>query len=176
MISLRGNILPPKSPKYMPHKTAKYLILGKARMVSQIGVRGSLLPPKENYIGWITAIDRTNLGQKSPVCEHFYPPKWYNAIRDWSVFTTSLNSRWNPHSRGFFYVRNCRLVPLTFPGSWSQHALFLWGIPPQGYARSEITDFLNGQMSFGGEVCVEEPSRRPLSTSGFTTINKKKER
>ena len=30
----------------MPHKTAKYLILGKARMVSEIGVRGSLLPPK----------------------------------------------------------------------------------------------------------------------------------
>ena len=46
IISLRGIILPPKPSKNMPHKTAKYLILGKARMVSQIGVRGSLLPPK----------------------------------------------------------------------------------------------------------------------------------
>ena len=46
IISLRGNILPPKPSKNMPHKTAKYLILGKARMVSEMGVRGSLLPPK----------------------------------------------------------------------------------------------------------------------------------
>ena len=46
IIFFRGNVLPPKQSKNIPHKTAKYLILGKARIVSQIGVRGYLLPPK----------------------------------------------------------------------------------------------------------------------------------